>query len=82
MRFGAARDTIFGSMRMLADKKDEAFELLRLAVEQPRFDAAPIDRIRAQMVSGIVANAARSRDGGAGEMGGGALRHPSLRAAR
>ena len=56
MRFGAARDTIFGSMRMLVDKKDEAFDLLRLAVEQPRFDAAPIDRIRAQMVSGIVAN--------------------------
>ena len=62
--------------------KDEAFDLLRLAVEQPRFDAAPIDRIRAQMVSGIVANAARSRDGGAGQMGGGALRRPSLCAAR
>ncbi|MDQ2633278.1 MAG: insulinase family protein [Pseudomonadota bacterium] len=56
MRFGAGRDTIFGSMRMLAEKKDEAFALLRLAVEQPRFDAAPIDRIRAQMVAGIVAN--------------------------
>lgn len=56
MRFGAARDRIFGSMRMLAEKKDEAFGLLRLAVEEPRFDAAPIDRIRAQMVSGIVAN--------------------------
>jgi zinc protease len=56
IRFGAARDTIYGSMRMLAEKKDEAFDLLRLAVEQPRFDAAPIERIRAQMVSGIVAS--------------------------
>jgi zinc protease len=56
MRFGAGRDTLFGSIRMLAEKKDEAFSLLRLAVEQPRFDAAPIDRIRAQMVSGIIAN--------------------------
>lgn len=56
MRFGAARDTIFGSMRMLAEKQGEAFDLLRLAIEQPRFDGAPIDRIRAQMVSGIVAN--------------------------
>ena len=56
MRFGAGRDTVYGSMRMLAEKKDEALELLRLAVQQPRFDAAPIDRIRAQMVSGIVAN--------------------------
>ena len=56
IRFGAGRDTIYGSMRMLAEKKDEAFGLLRLAVEQPRFDAAPIERIRAQMVSGIVAS--------------------------
>ena len=56
MRFNAGRDSLYGSMRMLADQKDEALELLRLAVEKPRFDAAPIDRIRAQIVSGIVAN--------------------------
>ncbi len=55
MRFGAGRDTIYGSMRMLADNQDAAFELLRLAILEPRFDAAPLDRIRAQMVSGIVA---------------------------
>jgi zinc protease len=57
MRFGAGRDTVYGSMRMLAETKDEAFDLLRLAVDKPRFDAAPIDRIRAQIVAGIVANA-------------------------
>ena len=45
-----AATRIYGSMRMLADQKDEALELLRLAVEQPRFDQAPIDRIRAQIV--------------------------------
>ncbi|RLP22320.1 insulinase family protein [Mesorhizobium sp. YM1C-6-2] len=56
MRFGAERDRTFGSMRMLAEKKDEAFDLLKLAIQQPRFDAAPMDRIRAQIVSGIVAN--------------------------
>lgn len=55
MRFNAGRDAVSGSMRMLAENKDEAFDLLRLAVEQPRFDAAPIARIRAQMISGIVA---------------------------
>lgn len=55
MRFNAARDAVYGSMRMLAEQKDEAFGLLRLAVEKPRFDTAPIDRIRAQIVSGIVA---------------------------
>lgn len=55
MRFNAGRDAVSGSMRMLAENKEEAFDLLRLAVEQPRFDAAPIARIRAQMISGIVA---------------------------
>ncbi len=57
MRFDASRDFVYGSMRMLADQKDEALELLRLAIETPRFDAAPIDRIRSQIMSGIVANA-------------------------
>ena len=56
MRFNAGRDAVSGSMRMLAEHKDEAFDLLRLAIVSPRFDAAPIDRIRAQIVSGIVAN--------------------------
>lgn len=57
MGFDAGRDQLYGSMRMLADQKDEALELLRLAIEEPRFDAAPLDRIRAQIVSGIVAGA-------------------------
>lgn len=56
MRFGAGRDTTFGSMRMLAEKQDEAFDLLRLAIKQPRFDQDPIDRIRSQIVAGIVAS--------------------------
>ncbi len=57
MRFGASPDTIHGSMRMLTERKDEALDLLRMAIEAPRFDAAPIDRIRSQMVSGIIAGA-------------------------
>lgn len=57
MRFGAARDTIYGSMRMLAETKDEAFDLLRLAIDKPRFDQAPIDRIRGQLISNILASA-------------------------
>jgi zinc protease len=55
--FDASRDFVYGSMRMLADQKDEALDLLRLAIEAPRFDAAPIDRVRSQIVSGIVASA-------------------------
>jgi zinc protease len=57
MGFEASRDFVYGSMRMLADQKDEALDLLRLAIETPRFDAEPIDRIRSQIVSGIVASA-------------------------
>jgi zinc protease len=56
MSFEESRDGIYGSMRMLAEQRDEAFDLLRLAVNEPRFDQAPIDRIRAQILSGIIAN--------------------------
>ncbi len=54
MGFSESRDAIYGSMRMLVYY--EAFELLRLAVNQPRFDQAPIDRIRSQIVAGIIAS--------------------------
>lgn len=56
MGFSETRDAIYGSMRMLADQKDEAFDLLRLAVNEPRFDQAPIDRIRSQIMAGIIAS--------------------------
>ncbi|MBZ9963304.1 M16 family metallopeptidase [Mesorhizobium sp. BR1-1-2] len=55
MSFEETRDGIYGSMRMLAEQRDEAFDLLRLAVNEPRFDQAPIDRIGAQILSGIIA---------------------------
>ncbi|WP_246245830.1 M16 family metallopeptidase [Mesorhizobium zhangyense] len=57
MSFTARRDSIYGSMRLLADQREEAFDLLRMAITAPRFDQAPIDRIRAQIVSGIVSGA-------------------------
>lgn len=59
MRFNAGADAIYGSMRMLAETKDEALELLRLAIQSPRFDEAPVNRMRAQVMSGIEA---QSRD--------------------
>lgn len=57
MSFQAGSDAIYGSLQMLTDSKDEAVDLLRLAVESPRFDTAPVGRIRAQMVAGIKAGA-------------------------
>lgn len=59
MSFTADRDRIYGAMRMLAADKDDAFRLLRLAVNEPRFDAGPVNRIRAQIIDDIVSN---SRD--------------------
>ncbi|MGX9120196.1 M16 family metallopeptidase [Mesorhizobium sp. BHbsci] len=56
MSFEVSRDGTYGSIRMLAEQRDEAFDLLRLAVNEPRFDRAPIDRIRSQILSGIIAN--------------------------
>ncbi|RUW26198.1 insulinase family protein [Mesorhizobium sp. M4B.F.Ca.ET.215.01.1.1] len=56
MSFEPQRDGIYGSMRMLSEQKDAAFDLLTLAVNKPRFDQAPLDRVRAQVLAGIVAN--------------------------
>ncbi|ASY60977.1 pitrilysin family protein [Sinorhizobium sp. CCBAU 05631] len=57
MLFEAGPDAVYGYMRVLAERKDEAFQLLRLAIEQPRFDQQPVDRLRAQIVSSILARA-------------------------
>lgn len=57
LRFSAGRDHFYGSMRVLAEQRAEAFGLLGLAVTQPRFDQGPVDRIRSQIVAGIVAGA-------------------------
>ena len=57
MGFAADLDAVYGSMRMLADQRDEALGLLRLAIEAPRFDQNPVDRMRAQILSGIAADA-------------------------
>jgi zinc protease len=57
MSFGESPDDVYGSMRMIEDTRDEAFELLRLAISEPRFDAEPFERIRGQIVTGIRARA-------------------------
>ena len=51
MGFSAQHDTIHGTMRTLTENRDEAFELLRLAVTAPRFDAKDVEISRAQILS-------------------------------
>jgi zinc protease len=51
MGFSAQRDTIGGRMRTLSENRDEAFDLLRLALTSPRFDDKDVEISRAQVLS-------------------------------
>lgn len=51
MDFSAGRDNLGGSLRTLTDNRDQAFDLLRLALTAPRFDAADVELNRAQILS-------------------------------
>lgn len=53
LSFQISRDQFRGSLRMLRDNKDEAFELLRTALTSPHFDSADVERIRSQVISGL-----------------------------
>ncbi|HKS20891.1 MAG TPA: pitrilysin family protein [Bradyrhizobium sp.] len=53
LSFSSSRDQLRGSLRMLKDNKDEAFDLLRMALTSPRFEAADVERIRTQVLSGL-----------------------------
>jgi zinc protease len=53
LSFDASRDRVDGSLRFLAEHAARAFELLGLAVSTPRFDTSAIDRVRAQIISGL-----------------------------
>lgn len=51
--FNVGRDNFHGTMRVLNEHRDEAFELLRLALSAPRFDADAVERVRGQVLSGL-----------------------------
>ncbi len=53
MSFHAGRDHVRGSLRTLSENKDEAFDDLRLALTEPRFDNSDVELNRAQIVSGL-----------------------------
>jgi len=53
LSFDAGADAFYGSLRTLSTNRDEAFELFRLAINEPRFDAEPVERIRGQILSGL-----------------------------
>ncbi len=51
MNFSAGRDDLTGSLRTLTENRDAAFDMLRLALTAPRFDAADVELNRAQILS-------------------------------
>jgi zinc protease len=53
LSFQTARDQINGSLRTLADRKNYAFDLLQLAVNQPHFEAAAVERIRQSLMASL-----------------------------
>jgi zinc protease len=53
LSFSSTRDNLRGSLRLLKDNKDEAFDLLRMALTSPHFDSVDVERIRTQVLSGL-----------------------------
>lgn len=53
LSFSADADHVSGSLRTLSDQRQRAFELLHLALSQPRFAAADVERIRGQILSNL-----------------------------
>ena len=51
LSFDVGRDYFRGSLRTLDEHRDEAFDLLNLALTKPRFDADALERVRAQELS-------------------------------
>jgi len=52
MGFSAGRDYFTGNMQTLSENSKESFNLLRLALNKPRFDAQPMERMRQAMLMG------------------------------
>jgi zinc protease len=53
LSFTVGRDDFHGSLRALNEHRDEAFDLLRLALTAPRFEAIALERVRGQELSNL-----------------------------
>ena len=53
IRFDAGMDNFGGQLQTLVRNQDKAFDLLRLALNAPRFDTEPVERIRSQILVGL-----------------------------
>jgi zinc protease len=53
LSFDSGRDSFSGNLKTLSHNRDEAFEMLRLALTAPRFDQDAVERIRQQVLVGL-----------------------------
>jgi zinc protease len=53
LSFSVTRDYFRGSLRMLKDNKDEAFDLLRMSLTSAHLESGDVERIRSQIMSGL-----------------------------
>jgi zinc protease len=53
MDFDAGRDVMLGNIQTLTGNKDQVFDLVRLALTEPRFDEDAVARVRAQILAGL-----------------------------
>lgn len=53
MSFSAGMDNITGGLFVLTARRDEAARLLNMALAQPRFDAAAVNRVKGQILADL-----------------------------
>jgi zinc protease len=53
LSFRAGRDEFHGSLRSLNEHREEAFDLLSLALTAPRFEPEAVERVRRQEIAGL-----------------------------
>ncbi|WP_062217869.1 M16 family metallopeptidase [Aureimonas sp. D3] len=56
LSYDAGMDNFSGNFRTIVENEDEAFRLLKLSLNEPRFDEEPVARIRGQIAANIRAN--------------------------
>jgi zinc protease len=54
MSFEDGKDTFYGNFQTLTVNRGKAVELLKLALTKPRFDADAVERVRTQLLAGLV----------------------------
>lgn len=55
--YGASDDSVSVSAKFLSENRDEALALLRTTLMEPRFDEDALERVRAQVISGLMSDA-------------------------